>query len=131
MLQDKNLTYTGLHKLDFEVDRFLTVINEKGELVKTINIKKYDDIRFRIREENQVIQLTEQETQQLKAFRAGGTKLQTGCTRCDGKTSFKELEEERRCSKCNHLFKELCICHEAGLFHSFCFACHQINMMRN
>ncbi len=41
VLKDRQITYTGLKKVNFKKVHFLTIINEKGEHIKTINVKSY------------------------------------------------------------------------------------------
>ena len=128
-LANGSITYTGLNKIKFKQKKFMTIMNEKGQLIKTLPMQEYDDIRIRIKDGKNILKLSKQETDQLKAFNAGGTIQKVRCSICSEPAKLRKLQEKRPCQKCHMKFEELYMCEVAHNYHCFCYSCHMSNQV--
>ena len=117
---------TGLLKVDLNRYRYLSIITTTGiEVLKSMPIKSYGDLRFRVRKDFGLTPLSSEEAEKLKQFAMGGTVQSGMCSVCGGKAGYKTLDVQERCKDCHNKETEFWVCQDKPTFHLYCDHCHR------
>lgn len=119
---------TGLTKKDCRNKDKLTIIYEDGSHWKTISFEdspNYDELKIRLKPENETKQLSQQQCDILKEFLSGGTIDTKVCQICGKESKLRSIEEMQNitCRHCYAYHQKYWVCVDSPELHCYCETC--------